>query len=115
MITPLFVIALQYMISAKAGLINFVDGQANVQLHQQVAAGMPIETGPRSHVEMLLNPGTFLRVGERSSVVLDSVELTNISVRVVAGAALIEVAEVDKQMPIQVSTGNLRARIVSPG
>jgi len=114
-VTALIIIALQYIVSAKAGLINYVDGQANVQLHQQIDVGMPIETGPRGHAEVLLNPGSFLRIGEQSRVVLDSVDLSNISVRVLEGAAVIEVAEADKHTPIHVSTGNLRTVIVSPG
>ena len=52
-------VLMQFMISAKAGLVNYIDGQANVRLHEQVPVGTPIETGPRSHVELLLNPGSF--------------------------------------------------------
>jgi hypothetical protein len=76
---------------------------------------MPIETGPRSHAELLLSPGSFLRVGEQSSVVFDSIDLTNIADRVLKGAAIIEVAEAEKHTPIHVATGNLRMVIVSPG
>jgi len=109
------IIALQYLVSAKAGFVNYVDGQANVQIHQQVSEGMPIETAARSHVEVLLNPGSFLRLGEQSRVVFDSIDLTNIALRVLDGAAMIEVAEVDKHMPIRVLTGNLQTVIVSSG
>jgi hypothetical protein len=103
------------MISAKAGLVNYVDGQSNVRVHQQVMAGESVETGPQSHAELLLNPGSFLRVDERSKVILDSVELARIGVHVVEGAALIEVADIGKETPIRVTTGNLRALIIAPG
>src|SRR5437867_2944165 len=106
---------MQFIISAKAGLVNYVDGQINVRLHEQVSVGTPIQTGPHSHVEMLLNPGSFLRLDENSTVVLDSVELTNIAVRLIEGAALIETADINKETPIRVTTGNLRVLIVSPG
>ena len=106
---------MQYMISAKAGLVNYVDGQANVHLHEQVTAGAAIETGPQGHVELLLSPGSFLRIGERSKVVLDSVELSNITVRIMEGAALIEAADIDKQTPIHVTSGNLRTLIIASG
>ncbi|PYS55071.1 MAG: hypothetical protein DMG13_05760 [Acidobacteria bacterium] len=106
---------MQFMVSARAGLVNDVDGQANVGLHQQVPAGAPIQTGPQSHVEILLNPGSFLRLDENSTIVLDSVELTNIAVRVVTGAVLIESAGVDKHAPIRVTTGNLRSLILARG
>src|SRR5262245_18116714 len=113
--TVLIIIALQYIVSAKAGWVNYVDGQVSVQMHQQVATDMPIETGPRSHAELLLSPGTFLRVGEQSRVVFDSIELTNIAGRVLKCEVIIEVAEADKHTPVHVMTGNLRTLILSPG
>src|SRR5437867_3212568 len=112
---PVIFFLMQYMVSAKAGLVNYVDGQVNVRLHEQITAGTPIETGLQSHVELLLNPGSFLRIGEDSQVVLDSVELSNIAVRIVKGAALIEASDIDKQIPIRVTTGNLQVLIVSSG
>ena len=112
---PVIFLLMQYMVSAKAGLVNYVDSQVNVRLHEQITAGAPIETGLQSHVELLLNPGSFLRIGEDSQVVLDSVELSNIAVRIVKGAALIEASDIDKQIPIRVTTGNLQVLIVSPG
>ena len=106
---------MQFIISTKAGLVNYVDGQVNVHLHEQVPAGTPIQTGPHSHVELLLNPGSFLRLDENSTVVFDSVELTNIAVRLIEGAALIETAEINKETRIRVTTGNLKVLIASPG
>src|SRR5260370_21432266 len=102
---PLAFVLMQFMISAKAGLVNYVDGQTNVHLREQVAAGSPIETGPNSHAELLLNPGSFLRLDENSTVVLDSVELTNIAVRVVAGNALVEAADIATRTPIRITPG----------
>ena len=42
---PVIFFLMQYMVSAKAGLVNYVDGQVNVRLHEQITAGAPIETG----------------------------------------------------------------------
>ena len=108
-------VLMQFMISAKAGLVNYVDGQANVRLHDQVPGGTLIETGPHSHVELLLNPGSFLRLDENSTVVLDSVELTNIAARVISGGALLEAADIDKRTPIRITTGSLTVLVVSSG
>src|SRR5467141_2576492 len=108
-------VLMQFMISAKAGLVNYVDGQTSVRLHEQVPAGTSIQTGSQSHVELLLNPGSFLRLDENSTVVLDSVELTNIAVRVVAGGALLEAADTDKRTPIRITAGNLTVLVVSSG
>ncbi len=112
---PLVFLVLQYIVSAKAGLVNYLDGQTNVSLHQQVTEGASIETFERGHVELLLNPGSFLRLGEHSTVVLDSTDLDRIAIRLVDGNAMIEAAEISKQQPIQVEAGNLRVRIVAPG
>ena len=109
------IVVMQFMISAHAGLVNYVEGPLNVQLHQQVPAGMPIQTGPQSHTEILLNPGSFLRLDQNTTVVFDSIELTNIELRVITGAVLIESAELDKQTPIHVTTGNLKTVILSSG
>src|ERR1700730_1968997 len=109
------IVLMQFMISAKAGLVNYVEGQTKVSLHQQVLAGAPIQTGPQSHAEVLLNPGSFLRLDQNTTVVFDSVELTDIELRVVTGAVLIESAELDKQTPIHVTTGNLKTVILSSG
>jgi len=109
------ILMMQFVVSAKAGLVNQVDGSANVRLHTQVAAGLPIQTGAQSHLELLLNPGSFLRIGENSTVVLDSVELANIAVRIVSGSALIETASVDREFPIRVTTGRMHTSIISPG
>ncbi len=111
----LTLVLLQFMISAKAGLVNYVDGQATVRLYEQVPAGMPIQTGSGGHVELLLNPGSFIRLDEETTVVFDSVDLTNVVVRVVSGTAVIESANVDKHTPIRVTTGSLLVLIASPG
>jgi hypothetical protein len=108
-------VLMQFIVSAKAGLVNYVDGQANVHLHEQIPAGKPIETGPKSHIEVLLNPGSFLRVAENSTVVFDSVDLTNIAVRVVSGGAFLEAADIEKRTPIRITTGGLTVSVVSPG
>ena len=111
----LAIVLMQFMISTKAGLVNYVEGQANVFVHEQAPTGTPIQTGPQSHAEILLNPGSFLRLGQNTTVVLDSVELTDIELHVVAGTVLIESVALDKQTPIRVNTGNLRTLVLSPG
>jgi hypothetical protein len=108
-------IVMQFIISAKAGLVNAVDGPANVQVQQQVQAGALIETAPRGKVEILLNPGSFLRLGEDSEAVLDSVDLTNIAIRILVGSAIIEASNVEKDSPIRVTDGSLNVLITAPG
>ena len=111
-----FVLALlQLVVSAKAGLVHAVYGNATVAAGEQLPAGKPIETGPRSHVEILLNPTSFLRLDENSAVVLDSVDLDHIVVRVNSGAASITARDADSAIPIHVLSGGLHALILSKG
>src|SRR5215470_16439323 len=104
MLVAAFVV-MQFIISAKAGLVNAVEGSANVRLQQQVPAYSPIQTGPTGRVEVLLNPASFLRLGENSEAVLDSVELTDIIVRIVSGSAIIESTAIERAGPIHAKSG----------
>ena len=114
MITTAFLV-MQFIISAKAGLVNAVDGTANVHVQEMVPAGAPIQTGPSGHVEILLNPGSFLRLGEDSQAVLDSVDLTDVRVRILSGSAVIECNSVQKDSPITVTDGTETVSISRPG
>jgi hypothetical protein len=114
MLVAAFVV-MQFIISAKAGLVNAVEGTANVRLQQQIAAGSPIQTGSTGRVEILLNPASFLWLGENSEAVLESVELTDIVVRIVSGSAIIESAAVERAGPIHVKSGALSVSITAPG
>jgi hypothetical protein len=106
---------MQFIISAKAGLVNAVEGSPNVRLQQQVAAGEVIKTGSTGRVEILLNPGTFFRLGEDSEAVLDSVDLTNIQLHILSGSAVIECGAVEKDSPIRVADDNETVLISKPG
>lgn len=110
-----FMLMMQYVISLKAGLVNHVEGDVNIQATQRLEAGAPIKTGPGGFAEVLLNPGSFLRLGENSEAVLDSIELKNISVRIVSGAAVIEAVGINKRAPLKVTSGDFAAEIIKNG
>ena len=114
---PLLVVLLlmQYVVSVKAGLVNHVQGTANVAEMEMARVGRPVRTAANGYVEMLLTPGAFLRIGEDSEVVLDNVDLSNVSLRLVKGPAVIEVVEINKNTPIQVTSGDLVTRITHSG
>ena len=104
----------QYLVATKAGLINHVQGGANVKPLQIVAQGAPIQT-TTGFVEILLTPGSFLRIGPNSEVVLEGIELTNVAARISAGEAVLEVLEVNKQFPVKIMTGTLSVQVSEPG
>src|SRR2546427_85338 len=71
----------KYIVSAKAGVVNIVEGGATVTRAKPFATaemlisgdelltGDIVKTGPRGRVEVLLNPGNYLRLGEGSEFV----------------------------------------------
>jgi hypothetical protein len=110
----LALVLMQYVVSVKAGLVNHVEGTANVAEMEMARPGLPIRT-EEGYVEVLLTPGAFLRIGENSAVVLDGVDLESVSLRLVEGPAVIEVIDIDKKYPIHVTTGGLTMNIVAAG
>jgi hypothetical protein len=113
--TLILALAMQLVVAAKAGLVNYVQGTTNVKATQLVPVASPILTGPNGYVELLLTPGSYLRMGNNAEVVLDNVELSNVAVRIVQGVAIVEVVDIDHTLPIQMTTGNVQVKIADPG
>jgi hypothetical protein len=105
----------RFMGGPKAGFVNAVVGEANVALHQKIETGKSVETGPSSHVELLLAPGAFLRLGENSSVVLEADTLKDTVVRIVSGDAVLECDVLDLQLSMRVVVGPRKVKIGSSG
>src|SRR2546427_2762462 len=105
----------QFLVSTRAGLVNYVQGSANVKAASSVPAGQVIGAGPGGAVEILLNPGSYLRTGENTQVVLDRVELYDIAVRILEGSMVIEATGFDKDAPLKVTTGHLKMDIIKDG
>jgi FecR-like protein len=111
-------ITAQHLISSKAGFVNRVDGkvyitrqdsQANeakesAALGSQLNDGDQLSTEAGSYAELLLNPGSYIRVNEKSGLRAVNTELTRVRFEVIKGSAMIEVGEVDKQEPVEIIT-----------
>src|SRR5258706_12179381 len=90
----------KFGISAKAGGVNAVTGHVTVTRSGQSAqllsgqdnlvSGDVVTTGPGSQAEVLLNPGSYLRVAGNSEFVLVDNSLNNLVVKLVKGSAIIE-------------------------
>src|SRR5688572_15930318 len=104
MTSLMFMLMFQFVISTKAGLVNYVQGDANVKATQSVARGVPIKTGAEGFAEVLLNPGSFLRMGPNSEAVLEGIDLVDVSVRIVSGSAVIEAAGFTKETPLNITS-----------
>src|SRR5207249_3288315 len=94
----------QFLVSTKAGLVNYVQGTTTVKAATVLAAGKIVQTGPGGAIEILLNPGSYLRMGENSRVVLEKADLYDIAVRILDGSMIIEANGFDKDLPLHVAT-----------
>ena len=116
----------RFGISAKAGGVNAVSGQVMVKRGSQapqlltsqddLASGDVVTTGYGSQAEILLNPGTYLRIAEKSEVVMVDNSLDNLLVRLNHGSVIIEATGPDRaELRIPIVTEQQRMTIVRAG
>src|SRR5882724_9818354 len=117
----------KFVISAKAGGVNAVTGRATVRSHgntewqqltikEDLETGDVIRTGLDGRVEMLLNPGSYMRIGENSEVELADNSLENLEVRLIRGTAIVEATGADDtELMINITTPHTRLAIVRRG
>jgi len=105
----------QFLVSTKAGLVNYVQGSATVKPATSIPPGKEVRTGPDGAVEILLNPGSFLRMGGDSRVVLERVLLDEITIRILEGSMVITANGFNKDLPLTVNTGDLKMEIIKDG
>src|SRR6185295_4223485 len=116
----------RFGISAKAGGVNAVSGRVSLKREGKPArlltsqddleSGDVVSTNVSGQVEVLLNPGTYLRLAERSEFVMEDTSLDNLLVRLTKGSAIIEATgPSDIKLYIPVVTDQHRMTIVRPG
>lgn len=117
----------KFVISAKAGGINAVTGRAMIHargsseselltIKEDLEAGDVVTTGLDGRVEMLLNPGSYLRLGENSEFELANNSLENLEVRLVRGTAIVEATGAeDTELSINITTPHAKLAIVRRG
>ena len=117
----------KFVISAKAGGINAVSGRADLRAFRgadwvsltvtdDLKAGDVVRTGMDGRVEMLLNPGSYLRIGENSEFELTDNSLENLEVRLTRGTAIIEATGADEtELAINITTPHAKMVIVRRG
>ena len=117
----------KYVITARAGGVNAVTGRASMRPHgnaewqqltikEDLEAGDVVKTGLDGRVEMLLNPGSYMRVGENSEFELADNSLDNLEVRLIRGTAIVEVTGADdEELFIGITTPHTRMSIIRRG
>ena len=115
------------VISARAGGINFVSGDATVKragqsdwqrlsASDELAGGDTIRTGGGGRVEVLLNPGSYLRLGGDSEFELIDPSLDGLRLRLSQGSAIVEATGYgDADLSIAVVTPRTQATIIRSG
>jgi hypothetical protein len=117
----------KFVISAKAGGINAVTGRAIVHgkgtseweqltIKEDLQAGDVVKTDFDGRVEMLLNPGSYLRIGENSEFELSDNSLDNLEVRLLRGTAIVEATGADDtELLINITTPDTKMAIIRRG
>lgn len=116
----------KFGISAKAGGVNAVNGRVMVarvgqtpQLlsnQDDLGSGDVVTTGAASQAEVLLNPGSYLRVAENTEFVMVDNSLDNLLVKLVKGSVIVEATGMDGlELRINITTDRERLTIVRPG
>jgi len=85
-------------------------------IKEDLEAGDVVKTGLDGRVEMLLNPGSYLRVAENSEFELADNSLDNLEVRLLRGTAIVEVTGADdEELFIGITTPHTRMSIIRRG
>ena len=117
----------KFIISARAGGVNAVTGRAavrgrrNMEWHllmitENLERGDVVKTGSDGRVEVLLNPGSYMRLAENSEFELSNNSLENLELRLIRGTAIMEVTGADDaELLINIVTPHTRMAIVRRG
>jgi hypothetical protein len=98
------------LIPAHPGMLNYVEGQANIDgqpvTNQSVGnvdvqQGQVIETS-QGKAEILLTPGVFLRLGDHSAVRMVNPGLADTRVEILRGEVLVEATDIYRNNRIQI-------------
>jgi hypothetical protein len=117
----------KFVISSKAGGINAITGQASVHsrgdsswnqlmITDDLNSGDRVRTSSDGRVEILLNPGSYLRLGGDSEVEMSDNTLANLELRLLRGTAIVEATGADGiELNINISTPHTKLAIVRQG
>jgi hypothetical protein len=113
-----------YVISAKAGGVNFIEGKVSVARKQgrsglllkgdKVEISDRVSTGTDGKAEILLNPGSYLRLSENSTMEFVSTELENLQIKLKSGSAILEVFA-DDEFRVAIDTPKTNFYLIQSG
>lgn len=113
-----------YLISAKAGGVNLVEGNVNLVRQRgtsgrllktdSVEIGDVVATGEDGKAEILLNPGSFVRLGPNTKFEFVTTDLDDLKLKLTSGSAILEVFA-DSDFKVTVATPKSELVIAKTG
>lgn len=113
-----------YVISAKAGGVNFVEGTVTVtratgksgylMKNDTLEVGDKVTTANNSKAEILLNPGSYIRLGSNSEFEFITTSLDDLKLKLTAGSAMLEVFA-NNDFSVEVHAQNSKFYLVQSG
>lgn len=114
----------KYVISAKAGGVNYVEGTVSIAKKQgrsgvllkgdKLEIGDRVSTGADGKAEILLNPGSFLRLGGNSSFEFKTTSLDDLQIDLSSGSAMFEVFAA-QDFTVSVNVPNTKFHLIQSG
>jgi len=114
----------RYVISAKAGGVNFVEGTASVTRKtgksgyltkgNTLEIGDKVSTGSTSKAEILLNPGSYLRLGDNARFEFVTTSLDDLQLKIESGSAILEVFAAE-EFKVAITTHKSKYQLVESG
>jgi hypothetical protein len=114
----------RYVISAKAGGVNYVSGAVGIirtegksgQLLKgdKLEIGDRVSTGDAGKAEILLNPGSYLRLGSLSAFEFKTTNLDDLQIKLDSGSAIFEVFATE-DFTITVNTPKTKFTLIESG
>lgn len=102
--TPIRLQKTDFLVSAEAGWVNVVEGDVAfkrgsadwdmVITGDELQTGDVVRTGSDGRAELLLNPGSYLRLSNASEAVFTNTSLDDLAINLVRGSAIVEVSSV---------------------
>lgn len=114
----------RFVISARAGGVSHVEGSVTVARtngtaglllkRDQIDVGDKVETGTDGRAEVLLNPGSYLRLGSNSAFEFGATDLEDLTIKLNKGTAIFEVFAAD-EFRVSVFTPKGKVALVETG
>jgi hypothetical protein len=110
------------VISARPGTMNFVEDGVEFSRDtkdwqplgekSQLESGDKVRTATNSFAEMMLFPDMYFRIDASSEMLFDELSNDSISLRIVRGSAILEVARFDRKLLPQITIGGSSTSVV---